>query len=186
MTQYQVGDKIKICDMDGEPHYTGKEGVITSIDDMGQLHGTWGGLAVNPHFDVVRILEKKKPSLKQLIEREIKNGNMSAEIMYDDFTIYHDIIDDTYYIELFDEDIIKQVTLVTELRYEDGIDIYDGGFIRGYGEALNGYDYSGEFLGVIEEGNTYYHRYGYFREVSKEQPNVLTQLVVINKEGRVI
>ena len=58
MTQYQVGDKIKICDMDGEPQYTGKEGVITSIDDMGQLHGTWGGLAVNPHFDVVRILEK--------------------------------------------------------------------------------------------------------------------------------
>ena len=55
MTQYQVGDKIKICDMDGEPQYTGKEGVITSIDDMGQLHGTWGGLAAIPGEDYISL-----------------------------------------------------------------------------------------------------------------------------------
>ena len=29
----------------------GKEGTITVIDSVGQLHGTWGGLAVIPECD---------------------------------------------------------------------------------------------------------------------------------------
>lgn len=37
--------------MDGEPHYNGRTGVIHYIDSMGQLHGSWGGLAVNPEID---------------------------------------------------------------------------------------------------------------------------------------
>lgn len=37
--------------MDGEPHYNGRTGVIHHIDSMGQLHGSWGGLAVNPEID---------------------------------------------------------------------------------------------------------------------------------------
>lgn len=49
--QYKVGDKIRIIYMDGEPQYTNKEGVIEFIDDIGQLHGTWGGCAVNPDVD---------------------------------------------------------------------------------------------------------------------------------------
>lgn len=36
----KVGDTIRIEYMDGEPQYTGREGVVRSIDDMGQLHGT--------------------------------------------------------------------------------------------------------------------------------------------------
>ena len=48
----KVGDKIKIVNMDGEPNYCGRVGVVTHIDDMGQLHGTWGGLAVIPGVDV--------------------------------------------------------------------------------------------------------------------------------------
>ena len=48
---YKVGDKIHIHSMDGEPRYSGKEGTITSIDDAGQLHGTWGGLALIPGVD---------------------------------------------------------------------------------------------------------------------------------------
>ena len=31
--------------------YVNREGVITSVDDIGQLHGTWGGLAVIPEVD---------------------------------------------------------------------------------------------------------------------------------------
>ena len=42
----KVGDRIKIIDMDGEPHYAGREGSVTSIDDMGQIHGDWGGCAI--------------------------------------------------------------------------------------------------------------------------------------------
>lgn len=49
--QYKVGDKIRIIYMDGEPQYTNKEGVIEFIDDIGQLHGTWGSCAVNPDVD---------------------------------------------------------------------------------------------------------------------------------------
>ena len=52
--QFKIGDKIKIVEMIDEPQYTGKIGVIKSIDDSGQLHGTWGGLAIQPERDIVR------------------------------------------------------------------------------------------------------------------------------------
>ena len=55
----KVGDKIRIIYMSGEPRYSGKEGEITHIDDMGQLHGTWGGLAVIPGEDDYEIIQKK-------------------------------------------------------------------------------------------------------------------------------
>lgn len=32
--------------MIGEPHYSGRTGVVTFVDDAGQLHGTWGGCAL--------------------------------------------------------------------------------------------------------------------------------------------
>ena len=43
--------------MDGEPQYKGKVGTILSIDDRGQIHGTWGGCAIVPEKDVYEILE---------------------------------------------------------------------------------------------------------------------------------
>lgn len=56
----KIGDKIKIIEMLGEPHYTGKVGVVEMIDSVGQVHGTWGGLAVQPERDTVEILEDGK------------------------------------------------------------------------------------------------------------------------------
>ena len=55
---FQKGDKIKIIEMQGEPQYTGKIGNIDHIDDIGQLHGTWGGCAVIPEADKIEVLEK--------------------------------------------------------------------------------------------------------------------------------
>lgn len=54
----EVGDKIRIDYMEGEPRYSGREGIVRSIDDMGQLHGSWGGLAVIPGSDSFTIIEK--------------------------------------------------------------------------------------------------------------------------------
>ena len=50
---FKVGDKIRIVEMIGEPQYNGKSGTIDHIDDMGQLHGTWGGLAVHADEDKI-------------------------------------------------------------------------------------------------------------------------------------
>lgn len=55
----KVGDKIRIIDMAGEPQYSGKTGTITSIDGIGQLHGTWGGCAVIPGEDSFVVLKDK-------------------------------------------------------------------------------------------------------------------------------
>lgn len=52
----KIGDKIQIVYMDGEPQYTGAIGIVTSIDSMGQLHGTWGGLAIVPDVDSYTII----------------------------------------------------------------------------------------------------------------------------------
>jgi hypothetical protein len=42
-----LGKKIRINHLQGEDgRYEGKEGVVTRIDDMGNLHGSWGGLSV--------------------------------------------------------------------------------------------------------------------------------------------
>ena len=44
----KVGDVIRIIEMKGEVGYDGRFGIVTCIDDAGQLHGTWGDLAVLP------------------------------------------------------------------------------------------------------------------------------------------
>ena len=47
-----LGKKIRIIHLQGENgRYDGREGVVKHIDSMGQLHGTWGGLAVIPEVD---------------------------------------------------------------------------------------------------------------------------------------
>ena len=38
MDKVKVGNKIKIINMEGEPHYKDREGVVTHIDDAGQIH----------------------------------------------------------------------------------------------------------------------------------------------------
>ena len=56
MKNLKIGTKIRIINMLNEPHYTGKIGVITHIDDAKQLHGTWGGLAIIPEVDQFEII----------------------------------------------------------------------------------------------------------------------------------
>lgn len=51
LEEIYLGKTIIIVSMNGEPHYSGKMGIVKSVDDLGQLHGTWGGLALIPQED---------------------------------------------------------------------------------------------------------------------------------------
>ena len=59
MINVKVGDRIRIIRLD-DPYaldsYNGREGVVHDIDSLGQLHGTWGGLAVIPEEDEFEVL----------------------------------------------------------------------------------------------------------------------------------
>ena len=58
MDDVKVGDRIKILNMEGEPQYKDREGMITHIDDAGQIHGTWGGCALIPEIDTFTVLKR--------------------------------------------------------------------------------------------------------------------------------
>lgn len=58
MYMAKVGDRIRIVEMVDEPHYDGREGTVEYVDSWGQLHGTWGGLAVQPDRDTVEVLDE--------------------------------------------------------------------------------------------------------------------------------
>lgn len=54
----EINTKIRIIRMDDNggrdtqaSMYNGREGVVTYVDGLGQLHGTWGGLALIPELD---------------------------------------------------------------------------------------------------------------------------------------
>lgn len=56
--EVKVGDKVRIIKMDDSngkdsqaKEYAEKEGIVEHIDDLGQLHGTWGGLSLIPNAD---------------------------------------------------------------------------------------------------------------------------------------
>jgi hypothetical protein len=55
-----IGKTIRINFMDDAlsgHRYNGKEGVVEMVDSMGQLHGTWGGLAVIPGVDDFSVID---------------------------------------------------------------------------------------------------------------------------------
>lgn len=51
-----MGKDIKIDRVSGAPNYTGKRGRVLRVDDKGQLHGTWGSLALIPEDDRFHII----------------------------------------------------------------------------------------------------------------------------------
>ena len=54
---FKPGMKVRIIHLEGEDNrYDGKEGVIEHIDAIGQLHGSWGSLAIIPDTDEFEVL----------------------------------------------------------------------------------------------------------------------------------
>ena len=58
MEKVKIGDLIKVIKMEEEPEYSNRVGTVTAIDGIGQLHGTWGGLAIIPEKDTYQILKE--------------------------------------------------------------------------------------------------------------------------------
>ena len=63
MEKVKIGDTIRIIRMNDDGGkdlqarmYNGRSGVVEHIDSIGQLHGTWGGLAVIPGVDDFEVL----------------------------------------------------------------------------------------------------------------------------------
>ena len=55
----EIGNTIRIIHLKGEDNrYDSLTGIVTHIDDMGQLHGTWGGLAVIPEEDSFEVISE--------------------------------------------------------------------------------------------------------------------------------
>lgn len=64
MEKVKIGDIIRIIRMYDDrgkdtqaAAYAGKTGTVEHIDSIGQLHGTWGGLALIPGVDEYEISE---------------------------------------------------------------------------------------------------------------------------------
>lgn len=62
-----VGDTVRIIRMDDnngkDPQaaaYAGRTGEVTHIDSEGQLHGTWGGLALIPGTDTFEVISGQR------------------------------------------------------------------------------------------------------------------------------
>jgi Domain of unknown function (DUF4314) len=78
MKSVNIGTKVKIIEMTGEPHYKDKEGVVTHIDDIGQLHGTWGGCAIIPEKDTFEII-KGENNMKTVFTEEVDKMLLAME-----------------------------------------------------------------------------------------------------------
>ena len=64
MRKVNIGDTIRIIRMEDAggrdtqaAGYAGRTGTVEFIDSIGQLHGTWGGLAIIPEVDDFEIVE---------------------------------------------------------------------------------------------------------------------------------
>jgi rubrerythrin len=82
--EVKPGDKLRIIDMVGEPHYAGRTGEVEHIDDMGQIHGTWGGCALIPEEDTYELIVDE--ALHETFESDLKRtvSKLSAAARSDD------------------------------------------------------------------------------------------------------
>ena len=64
MEKVKIGDTIRIIRMNDDGGkdlqarmYNGRSGVVEHIGSIGQMHGTWGGLAVIPGVDDFEVID---------------------------------------------------------------------------------------------------------------------------------
>lgn len=59
MNKEFLNKKVHVI-IDDPWHPINAVGIVTCVDDAGQLHGTWGGLAAIPGLDVIEIIKEDK------------------------------------------------------------------------------------------------------------------------------
>ncbi len=74
MTKVKVGDFILIKSMRDEDPYTGKFGEVSLIDDLEQIHGTWGGCALVSGVDEFDIISKERFELYRMCDETNTNS----------------------------------------------------------------------------------------------------------------
>lgn len=84
-------------------NYDGREGIITKIDDAGQLFGTWGGLALIPSVDSFTVVTDGYtplyyPEPMQVKWWSAKDGHYHGGIVYK-----HDLITYDGEVRLIDD-----------------------------------------------------------------------------------
>ena len=118
-------------------------------------------------------------SKKVNLKKGLADSVIFEEMNYEDFRIYHDVTIDQYYVKT-KEDPLTRVTLLTEIRFSDDIEISDEELLDGFGKAKEkGFDYCGEFTELMETSNSYLHRYGYFVENKENSPEEITELIIL-------
>ena len=56
--EHYIGKMVRIIHLAGEDNrYDGKVGVVEYVDDMGDLHGSWGSLAIIPREDEFEVID---------------------------------------------------------------------------------------------------------------------------------
>lgn len=123
MTDVKVGDKIQIEYMVGEPQYSGRKGIVRCIDDMGQIHGSWGGLALNDG-DVFRVLNKESERINSLdLPDQVSEMRYAAQCAGNDYAMKD--IDEAVQQEIFwkleEYDIDVLLRTVRNLVGEDAL-----------------------------------------------------------------
>ena len=118
-----VGKKVFIRKMKGEPQYTGKTGVVTLVDDAGQIHGTWGGcaLTVDDDYDFV-----ESGDGQGALRAPSTPGDASGKAPYEDYRE----------TEVFGEKANKSLLeLVSEHRTRNHVDIVMSEWISAIDDA---------------------------------------------------
>ena len=56
--RYPTGTRIELLYMNDpySPVHTGTKGTVVCVDDMGQIHGSWGGCALIPGVDEFEVI----------------------------------------------------------------------------------------------------------------------------------
>lgn len=113
-----IGKKIEIIYMDGEPHYNGRQGIVTRIDDMGHIYGTWGRCALIHGYDQFKII-------KEPIEGQtIKTPNRILFDEWDDYEFALITPNEWYYFKPKTNTGAYDEAMKILNSYEDGVNLY--------------------------------------------------------------